>query len=124
MVKILRTVNSDLIFDWDIDDWCRVKLRIKDAVWELGADARQIVFKRLQGALRESLGGDVVGSIEGVDVVWVLSLSEEHCSIYAGDKESRRVLFLQDRNADLIACVELDTAQCKEWFNSLQPDPA
>ena len=103
MVTRLVTQDVELTLSEDKSGWCEVDVSLRGRTVHLGADQQQIVAKRLALALEEELKGDVVGVINGMNVVWVLSLSEAHATIFVADAIGRRVLFSKTR---LALCLE------------------
>ncbi len=88
----------------------------------LGADQHQVVVARLASALKEELRGDVVGTINGMNVIWVLSLSEAHASIFAAHADGGRVLFFQDASGSLLGILSLTPADRMRWLAQLLPE--
>ena len=83
----------------------------------LGADTRLKIIERLiNNGLLESLVGDFVGAVDGISVHWVLSLSEDHCTLYAADVEGSRVLIVQDSDAQTIATIPLSPPMRERWL--------
>jgi aminoglycoside phosphotransferase len=100
--------------------WCEVDLLLGGRTERLGADRQQVVADRLASALQKDIQGDVVGVIEGRKVVWVLSLSEAHTTIFAGDADERRVLFFQDASGKLLGSAKLTSEDRVRWLAQLR----
>ena len=96
MVTKLVAPDVELTLSSDKDGWCKVDVSLRGKTVRLGADQRRLVADRLALALEGELKGDVVGVINGMNVVWVLSLSEAHATIFVADVDGRRVLFFQE----------------------------
>ncbi|HEX8616121.1 MAG TPA: hypothetical protein VF911_00935 [Thermoanaerobaculia bacterium] len=85
----------------------------------LGAENREYLLSRLRTVLDES--EDVVGTIDGRPVRWILSLAEQHVSIYVNaDGAPGRTLFVQDSRGEVLRKAELHPADIRIWRASLQ----
>lgn len=121
MVIKLVTSETELTLRSDQDGWCEVDLFLGGRTVRLGADQQQLVIERLASGLDRELKGDVVGVISGMDVVWVLSLSEEHGTIFAADDGERRVIFFQEASGSLLGTVALSGEDRARWLGQLRP---
>ncbi|MGI4790017.1 MAG: hypothetical protein ACRYFS_14345 [Janthinobacterium lividum] len=94
---ILSAGSNSLLIETSRDGWAKCFL-IGDERIYLGADVFTIVLSRLRDALSSShaFDGPSAGEIEGLPVVWRLSLAEAHHVLYVGDDGSDRVLFWQN----------------------------
>jgi hypothetical protein len=101
------------------DGWCRVELARDGKVEVLGADAGDKVIRRLAAGMRESFSGSAAGMIKGIPVYAVMSLFEEHCTIYAADAHGSRLLFVQRPDGSLLATVTLTHEQRAAWLAQL-----
>lgn len=101
------------------DGWCRVELERAGVVDDLGADARDKVLRRLMAGLGDKLAGSTAGMIKGIPVHAVMSLFENHCTIYAADAHGARHLFVQRADGSLLATVTLAPEQRAQWLASL-----
>ena len=99
--------------------WCTVKLSVGEQAYPVGSDTFVKVREKLRQCLGENLSGASNGSIEQVEVEWVMSLMEDHCSIYAGETPGGRTFFVQDANGHLLAKLVLDATQRAEWRKRL-----
>ena len=104
----------------DARGWCQVELATEGSTTALGAETKRIVTERLLTGLTDSLTGKSAGQIHGVTVRWVMSLSERHCSVYAGDVGTDRHLFFQASGGELLATVVLSEQQRYNWLRELQ----
>ncbi|MBD2026808.1 hypothetical protein [Leptolyngbya sp. FACHB-711] len=120
MVIKLAIQNIALTLLSDTDDWCEVELAIRDKVVRLGADQRDIVINRLISGLENEITDRFVGVINGLNVVGILSLFEEHGTIYAGDSGEHRILFFQDSSGALLENVALTMTDREHWLAQLR----
>jgi|LSQX01.2.fsa_nt_gb hypothetical protein len=109
MVKTQVILDSDysIIFEVNDKDWCSLSIAYNNEVTELGADSKNIVLKRIIEGLKSITKDQIVGALEGIEVKWVLSLSEKHCSLYLGIENNRKILFIQDDAGKIIARITL-----------------
>ena len=103
MFIALPSAAATLTLDADERGWCRVRLRLESRDIALGAELQNILIERLDRALLDELPGDESGRIGGVPVRWVLSLSEQHATIYAAEVDGVRRLFFQAGDGHSIA---------------------
>lgn len=101
-------------------EWCELRLETLGREIELGADSAAVVLGRLASAVAEPLTLEPAGEIGGLSVAWVVSLSEQHTTIYVGASKSRRVLFFQDADGRTLARVDLDERRRGEWSEKLR----
>lgn len=121
MVIKLVASKTELTLRSDDDGWCEIDLFLGGRNVRLGADQQKLVTERLASGLDRELKGDVVGVINGMDVVWVLSLSEEHGTIFAAADGERRVIFFQEASGLLLGTVVLSTEDRARWLGQLRP---
>ncbi len=76
---------------------------IKRSYAETWSRCASCIVNRLCQALNDSIKGAKVGSIQGIDVVWVSTLAEKHRSIYVGQDGKERILFIQAEDCTLLA---------------------
>src|SRR6476469_1676390 len=84
--------------------WYRCTLCTEDAV-RLGAGTGSYLAGRLAELLRHKScfhGRPGVGKIEGRDVRWVLSLSEDHATLYAAEQGGGWALYWQAADTRII----------------------
>lgn len=120
MVTRLVAPDVELTLSSDKDGWCEVDLSLRGRTVRLGADQQQLVTDRLASALEDELKGDVTGVINGINVVWVLSLCEDHATIFAADADVRRVLFFQDSSGSLLGSANLTAEDRMQWLARLR----
>lgn len=119
MVTSLVAASARLEIDCDASGWCDATLDANGR-HRLGSETRNVLVDRLVRALRNELSGPSSGELEGVSVVWVLSLSERHASIYAAHRDGMRNLYFQDAEGKLIARLALGTEEREEWISILE----
>lgn len=119
MVKRLKAGQADFVLHVNQSDWCQLELHTADRILKLGAETQYVLVQRLSLALRDKIEGKTVGSIQGVDVAWVLTLAEEHCSMYVGQVGSERVLFIQSEDCTLLARLNLSDSERRDLFSEL-----
>jgi hypothetical protein len=66
--------------------------------------------------------GPQAGTIDGVDVIGVLTLWERHASVYASHKAGIRTLFFQDADGGLLARLELRDEERRRWIGTLEAE--
>jgi len=118
-VKRLKAGNVDFVLHVHHSGWCQLELHTEDRILKLGAEMQYLIVHRLSHALDDTIEGKNVGSIQGVDVKWVLTLAEKHCSIYVGQVDSERVLFIQSEDCTLLARVNLLDSERRVLFSEL-----
>src|SRR5690349_23166220 len=118
MTQLLRANGISLFLSWaDLGhgDWCRLQLEVDGAVFTLGAEAKSVVFERLARALADELPASTT-KIEGISATWLLSLAEEHSSVFAAEIEGRRTLFFQGPDGRLLARAVLSDSERWAWM--------
>jgi hypothetical protein len=94
-----------------------------DNVHPLGAESLEYISKQLLPALSipwEELEQPVAGEINGYSVKWVLTLSEEHSTLYLSIDGNTRLLYWQDKDANLIFIIYLSAEQATQWKGQLE----
>jgi hypothetical protein len=89
--------------------WSQVQLRTLDTSRSLGAEDLQYIAKHLITFLTD----------DASDVRWVLSLSEQHCSVYGEHTANSAVLRFQDANAVTFATATLTQTDIRLWLETL-----
>jgi hypothetical protein len=115
----LEAPEATLVLDTNERGWCQVVLRLPDRVLALGAEMHKTVIARLINGVSDRLPGPISGRIDGVPVPWVVSLFEQHSSVYAADVDEGRRLFIQDRDAKWIAVMTLSAEDRRRWLSRL-----
>ena len=119
MVVSLYAEGGTLVLRQVDESWWQLAVAIGSSEHVLGSDNRRIIVSRLRQGLTNTLGPTTAGSFEGTPSRWVLSLSEEHCSVYAGDCEGVRHLFFQDANGTYLGNLPLSSAERESWLVEL-----
>ncbi len=109
MVEKQITLTDGTIFNFDVDknNWCRLSIVVNGEVTRLGADTTEIIFKKLNDGLSDFSKKKKVGKIEEIDVIWIISLSEEHFTLYYGENATQKLLFIQNADGVSIAKITL-----------------
>lgn len=122
MVTKLVAAGAALTLRSNEEGWCTVDLTLPDKTFCLGAEVRDWVLDHLAAALEKQLAGKVSGVVDGLSVVWGMSLSELHCSMYVADRDGQRVLIFQDANASWFARVVLSDEERELWLAQLRAE--
>ncbi|MBI2395992.1 MAG: hypothetical protein HYV09_40895 [Deltaproteobacteria bacterium] len=120
MITVLSSATGSVRLQTGANGRCEVTLHSGDHAFALGADDQKLIVERLGHALGDNLAGSVAGELAGTAVRWVLSLSERHATIYAGDAEGVRRLFIQDADGKVIAVLDLSPDKRREWLAILR----
>lgn len=120
MVTELTTDSTKLVLRTDASLWCHVSLTHAGRSYELGAETLALVVQRLLLGLQDDLRGSEKGTIDGLNVVGVLSLAERHASVYAAHQDGTRMLYFQNADGGLIARVDLREEQRRQWIAVLE----
>jgi len=100
----------------DTGDWSRVTLELATGREALGADAHAKIVARLTAGLAPTLSGSTIGMIKGNPVRVVMSLFDEHCTIYAADEGNIRQRFVQRADTTLATTLRLSRECCEKWL--------
>ena len=100
------------------DGWCRCWL-VDDGDRYLGADTPRVVLTRLLEHLERS-DKEIAGELEGQPVRWVLTLSEEHSTLYAARSGDERLLLIQDGDAKLVGRLTISDVDWERWRQALE----
>lgn len=104
---------------WDENRWCELRLFRDDEEHELGADALDVVVERLLTALEQETMGQPTTLIDGREAVWVLSLAEKHCSLFAEREDAATVLHVQAEDGSLLTRASLSEDERRAWLAQL-----
>ena len=110
--------NAEFQVSREAPGWWVWSLRADGRVSRLGADALAPSVERVLASLEHCRGSD--GEIEGCRVTWLLSLSEEHYSLYCSDQGSDRLIFVLHPSAAVTWRGSIDSAQRERWRSELQ----
>jgi hypothetical protein len=116
MIELAASEGTLRVHPPQKDGWCRVELETAGNIEVLGADARDKVLKRLAAGVRDVFKGSAVGMIKGIPVHAVMSLFENHCTIYAADANGMRTLFVQRADGRLAGTLSLTAEQRQQWL--------
>lgn len=120
MVTTLEADDVKLFFVSDANEWCSLRLEKDDQSWDLGADTKNVIARKLSFALDKQHSMVESGTIYGTSVAHVITLFENHYSIYIGRiKNSERTLFFQDKSNNIVATVRLDEKKRADWLEAL-----
>lgn len=119
MVIRLHGTNGTLWLRDITEDWCQVVAKIDATERVLGSDVKQIIVQRLRNGLLPTNEPGRVLDFGGVSATWVLSLSEEHCSLYTGCIGADRAFFIQDANGALVGTLRLSPKDEQAWLSEL-----
>lgn len=115
----LNTDGKSLRLTANDAGWCQVILEDGPRQIPLGADLLSIISERLSDAVASEPLGASVGSLEGREVWWVLSLSELHTSLYVTRPPGSLTLFVQNAEAEIIGVLTLTEVERQKWLASL-----
>ena len=118
-VVVLPAHQAVLRLSIGTDGRSEVVLRDRGRDYTLGAEAAALFLPRLRRGLADVLSGSTVGTIDGIDVKWVLTLAEGHTTIFAGDLGDQRILFFQDKDGQLIGSLGLPIALRRDWVERI-----
>jgi len=99
--------------------WCQIELVTGSTRTILGSESTDVVREALIRATDSRLRGTPCGTIDGCSVLWVLSLSEAHGSVYAADVGESRLLFVQASTGMTIGRLSLSAARRSGWSMAL-----
>jgi hypothetical protein len=118
----LPTSEGSVQIDASDESWCPCTLVQGEVSRYLGAASLDYITRHLWDSLLvEMIPEDIPysGEVYGQKVRWVLSLSEEHSSLYMASTDSCRLLFWQDSRANLIALMHLSQEGVAIWRRRL-----
>ena len=120
---VLQAGSLSLVIENEGNGWARCYLLGDERIY-LGADDFTIVVTRLHEALNRdtAFDGTAAGEIEGLPVVWRLSLFEAHHALYVADDGTDRVLFWQNAHGPALfiaGVMRLTPSQQQQWVQML-----
>lgn len=119
----LASANLEVVAYDKSPNWWEVEIRVDGVSHTLGADAPSIVLTGLRKAVARGLPGPVAGTLGGLPVAWVVTLSEMHGSVYVSEAGAKRTVFFQDQHAQLIGTVTLTQSERAAWQQKLDAIP-
>lgn len=120
LVIPLRTTNGVLSLREVEGPWWRLVLTLGMNEYVLGCENIETIAPRLQEGLEPLLAAKTTASFAGIQAAPLLTLSEEGCSVFAGDSGESRILYFQDAHGVLIGSLGLSPAERQEWFERLE----
>ncbi len=125
MGPITRLCTPEFCIEVDTTNkgWWRCSLASGESCQYLGAETPEYLTNHLLTVLNlrwEDLGETIAGDIDGYAVKWVLSLSEDHSSLYVAPDGDCKLLFWQDAHARPICVMRLSPELVAQWHNQLQ----
>jgi hypothetical protein len=119
MTIALPVADAELLLEGE--DWCAVSLRRGSSSTRLGAESRSVLASRLIANII-SPAGPPCGEIDGCSVYWVVSLAEEHFTLYAHFLTGPQCrIFVQSSSGALVWSGLLTQEQLQLWQQRLGP---
>lgn len=120
---VLPAESNALVIETSEDNWAKCFLSGTERIY-LGADDLSIILTHLRDALSNQnvLNSPVDGEMEGLPVVWLLSLAEAHHVLYGAVSGKDFLLFWQNARQSpvTIAGVMRLTPKCqRQWTQML-----
>jgi len=101
--------------------WTQVCLIGKGQKLALGAEDCSIILSRLAKLIGAFSTSEANDKIEGIPVIWVLSLSELHSSLFWGKTSiGETVLFVQNGDGTIIGHLQIDTSGLKQELERIK----
>jgi hypothetical protein len=116
----LKSGSTTLTLQVGNQGWTSVVLLIDEHKHSLGADTLSIIATRIINALEAPLASKDSGEIDGVRVRWVLSLSEQHHTIYLAVVNEGIKLFIQHPDTTVVGSILLSDSDIARWLESLR----
>jgi len=112
----LNTETGSLILESESKKWIRMFLILSGDKIYIGANDLDNIRKRFNLFLSNDDEMEEAGELEGKNVVWIISNSETHHTIY-GAKISKdvKIIFIQDNEAKVIGKINLKKDEIFEW---------
>lgn len=117
---VLHASSGALVLREVDGSWWQLSVEIGPTPHVLGSDTKKVIVSRLREGLAGSLGSKTAGVFDGTQTAWVLSLSEEHCSVYAGDEKGSRRFFFQDADGAHLGSLSLSSEEREAWLTRLE----
>jgi hypothetical protein len=119
MVTTLSTCDGRLLLRLLESGWCEIQLESGGRITALGADDIDVIRRKLGAALEGPLAGPERGMIDDHVVRWVLSLSENHATVYAADVGEHRRLYFQAGDGSQLGSLGLTVEDRRHWLAGL-----
>jgi hypothetical protein len=125
MNKVVRLCTPEACLEVDIsnEQWCRCILACGRTLHRLGAERLDHIVRQLLHVLSspwEEMTIPVVGLIDGYEVRWALSFSEEHSTLYVAAEGRSRLLFAENKGGILLCKMHLLPSDLLEWCTQLR----
>lgn len=95
-------------------DWCVVSLRVGGSLTKLGAEAFNVLAPRILKNVTAP-GTQSIGEISGHVVHWLVSLAEDHHTLYVHFASTHRLIFIESPSGTCIWHGVLTEPQLKLW---------
>jgi len=106
----IKLGNIALLIQSVKGEWCSIFLKRNDEKIKLGEEDRSIFLERLFKLFNYEWV-NIIGQIENVDVSWVASLTESHCTIYAGINGDNLCMFFQSQSGEFFERIEINRVE-------------
>ncbi len=127
MKQLVRLCTPEACIEINVSNeqwqWCRCTLVYSDTLYHLGAETLNNITRQLLHVLSsswEELTNPVAGQINGHEVKVALALSEEHSTMYVATDGTYQLLFLEDKEGNLIYTIPLLPKERLEWQTQLK----
>jgi hypothetical protein len=122
-IKVIKLNHSDFLeLSIGNNQWTHISLVTATSKTLLGADVYSVICTKLKTALKPYEATNLIGEINGISVVNILNLSENHYSLYLGKAtENCPILFFQNSDGILVNSLDLDVKMLERELNCLVP---
>ncbi len=90
------------------DSWVAMKLVTNHNEYELGAETPYYIVQKLRDAFNNYSKIEASGKINGTKLIWILSLSEKHYSLYLGKVNGKYVIYFQNAEGKNVESIEIN----------------
>jgi hypothetical protein len=111
--------HAGLVLTIGANKWTSVELIHASGRNRMGSDVLDVVLFKLKRALADELAGKPIGAMFGVAVHAMMTLGEDHHTVYAGQVGTFRHLYIQNAEAKLVATLELAPEDRATWLGAL-----
>lgn len=101
------------------NEWANVILEISGKRIDIGSDSRKVIVERMIHALSAKNIEKKIGDINEIGVSWITSLSEKHSSLYIGDHQNHKYIFVQNDEGMTIGEFRLNNEEKEDWIKIL-----
>jgi len=99
--------------------WCQCRLILESQKISLGAESLLYITSHLLSALEKPEQG-YTGEWRGHKVKWVLTLADQHSTLYVASEGEHLILLWQASTTELIASLRLSVDDCALWRTEIQ----